>query len=402
MCISPASAKVIDAKLVLGGMRLLVLLPACTQVVGDEGTWSNLVKAGIGGPLHLRPRQLVHNCGPGCVYPSSTSTVTTTSAAPCYEFLTSGEGGEALYFHKRLSPTKNLVRMGHCRSCGNWDVCRSAAKVADKAFLTALGTGTDFTCDMLKVTSCGNLTQAWPRRSSMPLASSISRSPRGATTWPLLILAILCWTGCAGALAWLLFTHGATHLWDRREDRQLAMRGKGKRNGGKLPSENCEEVNSGTEDEQPLLPGSPCGLPCCSVRSIPENAGAEEFDVVTVGPDGFEVRPAGEKEFDVVTVSPEGYEVRPASPRNAFQEIVGDKAMQTTILEPPMGSMQQGMHTTILEPSMGSLQQGMKTTVLEQPPLGTHGLGMQTTILEQPLLSGNPAMQTTILESPHT
>jgi len=252
--------------------------------------------------------------------------------------------------------------------------------VADEAFLKALDTGTDFTCDMLRNTSCGNLTEAWPRHPSMPLASVFSRSSPAAATWPLVILAILCWTGCAGALAWLLCTHCAAHLSGHKEEKQ--------KHGLKLPLEDCEEEDSSTEVEQPLLPEwSTCGVPCCSVRSIPETGGVEDFDIVTVGPDGFEVRPAQEEEFDVVTVSPEGFEVRPATPQYAFRSALGEKAMHTTILEPPMEAWQQ---------------QGMQTTILEQPPLGTHNHGMQTTILEQPPLGMNPtsAMQTTILEPP--
>jgi len=324
-------------------MRLLLLLAACTSGVGNEGTWSNAVQAGIGSPLQLRSRSIVHNCGPGCVYPSSTPIPTTPTAVPCYQFL---KGGEALYFHGRFSGTKHLVRTGHCRSCGNWDVCRRDAKVADEAFLKALDTGTDFTCDMLRNTSCGNLTEAWPRHPSMPLASVFSRSSPAAATWPLVILAILCWTGCAGALAWLLCTHCAAHLSGHKEEKQ--------KHGLKLPLEDCEEEDSSTGVEQPLLlEWSTCGVPCCSVRSIPETGGVEDFDIVTVGPDGFEVRPAQEEEFDVVTVSPEGFEVRPATPKYALRGA-GEKAMHTTILEPPTGTMQQGMHTTILEPPMGT------------------------------------------------
>jgi len=321
-------------------MRFLFLLAACTSAVGTEGT----------------------------------------TDAPCYQFL---KGGEALYFHRRFSPTKHLVRIGHCRSCGgNWDVCKRDAKVADEAFLKTLDAGTDFTCDMLRNTSCGNLTEA-------SAAAVVSRSSPTAATWPLVILAILCWTGCAGALAWLLFTHGAAHFSGHKEEslhadsrKLIMMINEKNKHGLKLPLEDSEE------EEGPLLPErSTCGVPCCSVRSIPETGGAEDFDIVTVGPDGFEVRPAGEEEFDVVTVSSEGFEVRPATPQYAFRSALGEKAMHTTILEPPMEAWQQ---------------QGMQTTILEQPPLGTHNHGMQTTILEQPPLGMNPtsAMQTTILEPP--
>jgi len=330
-------------------MPLLALLASCAPAVGAEGTWSTDVKAGIGGPLQLRSRKLAHNCGPGCVYPSSTSTVTTTTAVPCHQFLTDGKGGEALYFHRRLSPTKHLVRTGHCRSCGNWDVCKRDAKVVDEAFLKALDTGTDFTCDMLRNTSCGNMTEACPRYPSMPLASAFIRSPPTSSTWPLVILAVLCWTGCAGTLVWLMFTHGAAHLSGNNKEssqhtgsRKLAMLTREeKQHGLKLPREDCEEEDGSTGDEQPLLSEwSTCGVQCCSVRSIPETSGAEDFDILTVGPDGFEVRSAGEEEFDVVTVGPEGFEVRPATPTKTLRGVLGGEAMHTTILEPPTRTMQ--------------------------------------------------------------
>lgn len=264
--------------------------------------------------------------------------------------------------------------------------------MAKPEFLKALVTGTDFTCDMLRNTSCGKLTEAWPQHQSMPLASP----PPTAATWPLVILAILCWTGCAGALAWLLFTHGVAHF-SGHKDKEVYLE---------------EEEDSSTEFDKPLLPDwSNCGLPCFSVRSIEENGGVEDFDIVTVGPDGFEVRPAGEQEFDVVTVSPEGFEVRPGSPKMAPRDALEDKAMHTNVLEPPMGTLQQGMQTKVLEqPPLGTKgmqthfleqpppgTQSMQTTILEQPPLGTHNHGMQTTILEPPLTS---TMHTTILEPP--
>jgi len=352
-------------------------------VVGTEGSLPNLVQAGIGSQLQMRPRNLVRDCGPACRYPAPTSTVTTTTSAPCYQFLTSNAGGGALYFHKRLSPTKHLVRIGHCRACGYSDVCRAATAMAEEAFLQALQTGTDFTCDMLKNKTCGNLTEALPKHPSI-----LASSPPASATWLLLALAILCWISCAGALAWLLFTYGAAHFSGHKEDRNLVMMPEEKsRHGMKLKLEDSEEDDTGTEeDSQPLLPAwSTCGLPCpcASVRSIPEHGGVQDFDVVTVGPDGFEVRPASDEEFDVVTVSPEGFEVRPASPKYALRGAFGDQAMHTTILEPPVGTVQHGMHTTILEPPPGMLQQGMQTTVLEQPPFRMTPT-MQTTILEQP------------------
>jgi len=297
-------------------MPLLALLAACALGVVTEGVPS---------------------------YPSSTWIVTTTTFEPCYQFLTTDlKGGAALYFHRRLSPTKHLVRIGHCRSCGHWNLCRNDAKVVDNAFLKALDTGPDFSCYMLWNKTCGKLTEALPRHPSMSLASLVasSGSPQTAATWPLVILAVLCWIGCAGSLVWLLFRHGAAHLSGKDED-------------------------SGSGDER---------HPCISVRSIPETSGVKDFDIITVGPDGFRVRPAGEEEFDVVTVDPEGFEVRSAT---------GKKAMHTTILKSPMGTVQQGMNTTVLESSMGTVQQGMHTTILESPT-GTLQQGMQTTVLEQP------------------
>lgn len=307
-------------------------------------------------------------CAFPCVYPTSTQTATTTSRPQCYEFLRA-TGSQDLYFQSDSTPTeKHLVRKGLCWICGWPNVCRRVSQ-RSSSYIAGLATGADFACGMLQEAKCVDSPAGHPESlrpptpSPEPRPGPLPREQAKPLVGPLLGLTFASWACCVGCLVVLFFVH-------RAKQSQAGGEGAARECDLHFGCQCCDDAEAAETDEQPLLLGSPLlpssswsiaellqqplwghhprvqqPMPQLKQRTPPEQLlGVErqpglgvEYDIVTVTPEGVDVRPfSGQRvpnlqqgteywpmggkpgpglqqgaEYDIVTVSPEGLDVRP-------------------------------------------------------------------------------------------
>lgn len=217
--------------------------------------------------------------------------------------------------------------------CGEPSRCGPVVQLS-AAYVEQLETGTDFACEMLEETGTSAAAPVAPQTHGL-LAGAAAQTRVAAAAlrvppWALALLALSCWVCCAAALAALCARRARAHKKARAAVAQVPP---------------GPQATAGGAEEGPLLeaPASPVTGPASPAPAAPEvqPPRGPGFDLVTVTPQGFDVRPLPvaqvpmawpghaalgappvtggaalptqplSMDYDLVTVTPQGLDVRP-------------------------------------------------------------------------------------------
>jgi len=274
------------------------------------------------GGIHCSPAQ------------ARVATTTTLPAPPSYRLIRAN-GSVHIYFQVIAGAQKHLVRLGLCRVCDRPEVCKTVV-VMDPAYVDGLETSSDFVCDMLDA-DASDASSASPWMGTDTIKVSNAQLP---VSWMVAIAAISAWLLCSVVIGVAVCRRSG-----KRAKRGVALQDAQAYSPvphaflQQLPAPGAQAPKTGWGSTEPWM--------------------LQDLDLVTVTPQGYEVRPTnasevkanGARYFPTVDASPAAYaplqmssrvpSLEPTSPPAAGQLLpvmpgaAGVASVLTSIVGPP-------------------------------------------------------------------
>lgn len=216
-----------------------------------------------------------------CAFPTAQPTTLPPSGMQSREMAASGEccqrffkclGSRNVYYQNHLSPTKHLLANASCPTCVEKSMC-STVMVFAEAYCDSLQLGSTFDC---------SLVLCMPTTTTTTTTTTTESSGVGIWGWLLPALLVCCCcalVATAAAAAWFFLI----------PKRRAKRGGHPPANGDHLPAH-----ASGEHHFQAHVPQSAqfaMAVPAPSPR-FPTAASASDYDLLTITPEGYDVRPS--------------------------------------------------------------------------------------------------------------